>query len=317
MPLELNVFGHLVGSVGFEPIVDHFQSAASEFAKSVLDGILELPRGFWCDRLKQERLHELVDLLPTSPLDRRTPEKYSLPQLFHRVAEFHPPEQYGKPWPREAYGYRVVPWYMRSRDGGQPWETAGGEPLSLPVTEKSVDILFDFDGPYDIPWSVDVTVDEANRPHVLCVWAYRNPGPELNYREVQSEIQKLPSRIWEMTWGNGRWVRNPVVTPALVDHHVMLPAVVFCGGKLHLAVTTRATAALQRLGASRIRELWHLWGKPGGNWSQEFVAENAEFTNNWKLPDESGELELLWRGAPKSKDAKAAIWYATGLNVSQ
>ena len=57
------MFGHLVGGVGFEPIVDHFQNAESEFAKPVLDGILELPRGFWCERLKQERLHELVDLL--------------------------------------------------------------------------------------------------------------------------------------------------------------------------------------------------------------------------------------------------------------
>jgi hypothetical protein len=239
-------------------------------------------------------------------------------QSLHIAGHFYGhPEEYGKPWPREAYGYRVMPWYIRSRDSGQSWETAAGEPLSLPISEKTIDVLFDFDEPYDIPWSVDVTIDEANRPHVLCAWAYRNPGPGLSYRKVQGEIQKLPSRVWEMTWENERWVRNPVVTPALVDHHVMLPAVVFDGGKLHLAVTTRATAALQRLGASNVRELWHLWSAPGGNWRREFVAEGAEFTNNWKLPDGSGELELLWRGAPESKDARAAIWHATGLSASQ
>ena len=63
LPIVLDLLGHLAGGVGFEPIVDHFQNVASEFAKSVLDGVLELPRGFWCDRLQQERLHELVDLL--------------------------------------------------------------------------------------------------------------------------------------------------------------------------------------------------------------------------------------------------------------
>jgi hypothetical protein len=63
MPLELNVFGHLLEGVGFDPIVNHFKNAASEFAKPVLNGILELPRGFGCDRMKQECLHELVDLL--------------------------------------------------------------------------------------------------------------------------------------------------------------------------------------------------------------------------------------------------------------
>jgi len=239
-------------------------------------------------------------------------------QSLHIAGHFYGhPEECGKPWPREAYGYRVMPWYIRSRDGGQTWETAGGESLVLPISEETIDIPFDLDEPYDIPWSVDVTVDEANRPHVLCAWAYRNPGPELSYREVQGEIQKLPSRLWELTWENGRWVRNPVMTPALVDHHLMLPAAVFSGGKLHLAVTTRATAALQSLGASHVRELWHLWARPGGNWRQEFVAGNNEFTNNWKLPDESGELELLWRGAPESGGARAAIWYATGLAASQ
>jgi len=57
------LFGHLVGVGGFESIVNHFQNAASEFAKPVLDGVLELPRSFRCDGLKQERLHELDNLL--------------------------------------------------------------------------------------------------------------------------------------------------------------------------------------------------------------------------------------------------------------
>jgi len=64
LPIVLGVPGHLVGVIGFEPIVDHFQHAASEFAQPVLKGVLELPRRFWSDGLQQKIPHELVNLLP-------------------------------------------------------------------------------------------------------------------------------------------------------------------------------------------------------------------------------------------------------------
>ncbi len=63
LPIMLDLLRHLVGGVGFEPVVDHFQNAASDFAQPILDGVLELPRRFRRDGLKQERPHELVDLL--------------------------------------------------------------------------------------------------------------------------------------------------------------------------------------------------------------------------------------------------------------
>jgi len=63
LPIVLDVLGHRVGVVGFEPIVEHFENAASEFAQPVLEGVLKLPRRFWRDGLKQERLHQLANSL--------------------------------------------------------------------------------------------------------------------------------------------------------------------------------------------------------------------------------------------------------------
>ena len=62
LPIMLDLLRHLVGGVGFEPVVDHFQNAASDFAQPILDGVLELPRRFRRDGLKHPK--------PTSTVTR-------------------------------------------------------------------------------------------------------------------------------------------------------------------------------------------------------------------------------------------------------
>ena len=100
-------------------------------------------------------------------------------QSLHVVGHFYGKEEaYGKLWPRDNYGYRIMPWYIRSLDGGITWQKADGTSLKLSVTDKTIDVLFDFAGPYDIPWSVDVAIDKENQPHVICAWSYRKSGPK-------------------------------------------------------------------------------------------------------------------------------------------
>ncbi len=99
-------------------------------------------------------------------------------QSLHVVGHFYgEPEAYGRDWPKENYGYRIQPWYMRSLDGGATWQKADGTPLPPAFPDTEIDVLFDLDEPYDIPWSVDVALDRDNRPHVFCAWSDRLPAP--------------------------------------------------------------------------------------------------------------------------------------------
>ena len=234
-------------------------------------------------------------------------------QSLHVAGHFYgDPAAYGRDWPKEAYGYRVRPWYIRSPDGGDTWQTAGGKTLDLPVSERTVDVPFDLEEPYDIPWSVDVTVDDEGRPHVFCAWSYRKPGPDLSYRGVQGAIGKLPGHLWELTWDQGEWSSKPVVTPGLAGAHLYHSAAIFAEGTLHIAVTAYPIADAGAA-ATQPTQLMHLWAGHGEDWQERLVAHNATFTNNWKLPDSSGVLELLWRGRAPEGGAKAAIYYTRGL----
>lgn len=228
-------------------------------------------------------------------------------QSLHVAGHFYgSPAEYGKPWPEEAYGYRIIPWYICSRDGGRTWEKAGGETIGLPVDEKSVDILFDSDEPYDIPWSVDIALDPDNRPHVFCAFSARRPAPGMGLRAVQNEIGKSPSRLTEFSWDGRRWIKAGIETPGLKGTHFSHPTAVFSDGTFHVA------AAFSRLETARPRSedptggLLHLRRRNSGPWREELLDENCAYAN-WKLPDRSGELEIMWRG--KSPDGESAIYY--------
>jgi len=238
-------------------------------------------------------------------------------QSLHVAGHFYGhPETYGKPWPKEAYGYRVRPWYIRSLDGGKTWQKADGSPLTLPVTDKTIDILFDLAEPYDIPWSVDVTVDEENQPHIFCAWSHRKPGPGLSYREVQRQIGKLPSQLWELTWEKGRWARKPVVTPTLAGAHISHPAAIFADGTLHVTVSASPSEAARVRGEDAVGKLLHVWSPPSGEWREELLDRGASYAN-WKLPDASGVLEAMWRGRPTAKEHKSALYYSFGFAGSR
>jgi hypothetical protein len=78
LPIVLDLPGHLVGVVRFEPIVDHFQQAASEFSQPVFDGVLELPRRFRRDGLQQKIPYKLVNLLRLGDGSRFFPDAFQI-----------------------------------------------------------------------------------------------------------------------------------------------------------------------------------------------------------------------------------------------
>jgi len=230
-------------------------------------------------------------------------------QSLHVAGHFYgSPNSYGKPWPKEAYGYRIKPWYVCSPDGGNTWQKADGSPLTLPITDKTIDILFDFPEPYDIPWSMDVTLDEGNQPHVFCTWRYRKPSPKPSLKHTWNSSDMGPTLspvLWELTWQNNSWVRKEVTSPSIEAGSLFYyPAAIFANGACHVAARTVSG------------KLVHLWSSPSGQWHEELVDDMQPGYANWKLPDASGVLELMWRGKPTAKDAKAAIFYSFGLSGS-
>jgi len=232
-------------------------------------------------------------------------------QSLHVVGHFYgEPEAYGLAWPKENYGYRIRPWYIRSLDGGATWTKADGKPLPLPFPDTAIDVVFDRKEPYDIPWSVDIALDAANRPHVFCAWSDRLPAPGLTLREVQAEIGRLPGRLQEWTWAaDGGWRSCDIATPALAGRHITHPTAVFAGGTIHLFASTSEAAAARMTGETTVGRLWHGWSRGPDLWSEEILDEGTGYANV-KLPDASGFLEVMWRGSPRAAPGKVALSYA-------
>lgn len=231
-------------------------------------------------------------------------------QSLHVAGHFYgEPEAYGLAWPKENYGYRIRPWYIRSLDGGATWEKADGTPLRTPFPDTEIDVLFDRAEPYDIPWSVDVALDPGNRPHVFCAWSDRLPAPGLSLREVQAEIGRRPSRLQEWTWAEGRWSARDVLTPAAAGRHLTHPTAVFAGETCHLFASTSEAAAARKTGEATVGRLWHGWTRGATLWGEEILDEATGYANV-KLPDASGLLEILWRGKPAVSSADVALFYA-------
>ncbi len=231
-------------------------------------------------------------------------------QSLHLVGHFYgEPEAYGLAWPKENYGYRIRPWYIRSLDGGATWERADGTPLPLPFPDTAIDVLFDRQEPYDIPWSMDVALDPGNRPHVFCAWSDRLPAPGLTLRQVQAEIGRQPSRLQEWTWEGSRWRARDVATPAVAGRHVTHPTAIFAGETVHVFASTTEAAAARKTGEATVGRLWHGWSRGPGLWGEETLDEGTGYANV-KLPDASGLLEILWRGKPVGEGGDIALHYA-------
>jgi hypothetical protein len=182
-------------------------------------------------------------------------------QNLHVVGHFYgEPEAYGLTWPKEGYGYRIRPWYIRSLDGGATWTRADGTALPLPCPDTAIDVLFDRKEPYDIPWSVDIALDSSNRPHVFSAWSDRRPAPGLTLREVQAEIGRRPSRLEEWTWAESRgWRARDIATPALAGRHITHPTAIFWGGTIHLFASLSESSAARITGEATVGRLWHAW----------------------------------------------------------
>jgi hypothetical protein len=237
-------------------------------------------------------------------------------QSLHIVGHFYgEPETFGKSWPKESYGYRIKPWYIRSLDGGETWQKADGTRLSLPVSDETIDILFDFADPYDIPWSVDIALDEANRPHITCAWSRRSPAPGVDLREVQAEIGRLTSELWELTCETGGWQRKRIGVPSLENTHISHPAAVYADGCLHVVAAISPLSEGRRRGEDPVGRLCHLWRLKKGPWREEML-DSATGYANLKLPDGSGVLEAVWRGRPPGGNQRNALFYCTGLSGS-
>jgi hypothetical protein len=231
-------------------------------------------------------------------------------QSLHVVGHFYgEPEAYGLDWPKENYGYRIRPWYIRSSDGGATWEKADGTPLPLPFPDTAIDIFFDQEDPYDIPWSVDVALDSRNRPHVFCAWSDRLPASGLTLREVQAEIGRRPSHLQEWTWEESGWRPSDVATPALAGRHISHPTAVFADGTIHLFASTSESAMARMTGEQSVGWLWHGWSRGRNLWGEEILDEGTGYANV-KLPDVSGFLEVLWRGKPVGGESDVALHYA-------
>jgi hypothetical protein len=231
-------------------------------------------------------------------------------QSLHVVGHFYgEPDAYGLAWPKENYGYRIRPWYIRSLDGGATWEKADGTPLPSRFSDASIDVIFDGETPYDIPWSVDIALDERNRPHVFCAWSDRLPAPGLTLREVQAEIGRRPSRLQEWMWEGDQWRSRDIATPALAGRHISHPTAVFVGGAVHIFASTTEAAAARKTGEETAGRLWHGWSRGPGLWGEEILAEGTGYANV-KLSDSSGFLEVLWRGTPATGGGEVALHYA-------
>ncbi len=233
-------------------------------------------------------------------------------QSLHVVGHFYgEPEAYGLAWPKENYGYRIRPWYIRSLDGGATWSKADGTRLPLPCSDATIDVLFDRSEPYDIPWSVDIALDAANRPHIFCAWSERRPAPGLTLRQVQAEIGRLPSRLEEWTRAkDGGWRSREVLTPVLAGRHVTHPTAILAGDTVHLFASASDPAAARTTGETMVGRIWHGWSRGQGLWGEEILDEGTGYANI-KLPDPSGAVEIIWRGSPRSGGAaKIALYYA-------
>ena len=201
----------------------------------------------------------------------------------------------GRTWPRESYGYRIRPWYLVSRDGGGTWGKADGTGLTLPVTDLTIDVLFDFAEPYDVPWSVDVAIDSQHKPHILCTWS-----PRRSYAQIAAE----QSTLCHMVWDGRRWKSQPVRFPQLQGRHFSHSTVIYAADTLHVALSTASLHVRAAPPAEQPRALWHLWSRDGETWRGRKVTQQPENRGinepKWKLPDASGELELLWTVWPRT-----------------
>jgi hypothetical protein len=233
-------------------------------------------------------------------------------QSLHVVGHFYgEPEAYGRAWPKENYGYRIRPWYICSRDGGATWSKADGNSLPLPFLDTAIDVLFDREEPYDVPWSVDIALDAANRPHIFCAWSDRLPAPGLTLREVQAEIGRRPSHLQEWTWAeDGGWRSRNISTPALAGRHITHPTAIIADGTIHVFASTSEAAAARKTGEATVGRLWHGWSRGPDLWGEEILDERTGYANI-KLPDASGLLEVLWRGKSSEELGNVALYYAS------
>ncbi len=224
------------------------------------------------------------------------PAQPSIHVVGHFYYRLNEPLPGNRDWKRWPYGYRIRPWYIVSRDGGKTWEKADGSKLKLPFDDLSVDVLFDLDEPYDISWSVDVAIDEKNRPHVVCLTSSRTTPLIEWWRRTsprtgkKAHIEKAPSTMHHLVWKDWRWTDQPVVFGPLTGEHLTHSTIVRSGKTCHIAVVRNT------LGKNTA--LWHLWSTEGCNWRGRKISQarpGEGFSEpKWKLPDSSGDLELIW-----------------------
>jgi hypothetical protein len=171
-----------------------------------------------------------------------------------------------------------------------------------------MDLLFDQDAPYDIPWSTDIALDAGNHPHIFCAWSERLPAPRLTLREVQAAIGRMPSRLQEWTWENGYWRSRDVTVSSFKYHHISHPTAVFTCGGMHLIISTTESKVARPTGETPVGRLWHLWSRVTGTWKEDILDKTAAYAN-WKLPDSSNILEAMWRGRPEDGTNDISLYY--------
>jgi len=220
------------------------------------------------------------------------PESRTIHVVGHFYYEGRVPGK--RTWPEvegHRKGYRVRPWYLVSKDGGNTWQKSNGTRHALPFTEHSVDILFDAGKPYDIPWSVDIAVDSRNRPHVV----YTRSG-----RTTYEKLLLQESTLVHATWNGKRWVSTAARFAPLQGKHFSHATLAIVDDVLHVALSTASLHCRVALPENEkpTPVLWHLWSEDGQSWDGRKIMElpRGKGINDpkWKLPDGTGDLELLW-----------------------
>ncbi|MBN2640058.1 MAG: BNR-4 repeat-containing protein [Victivallales bacterium] len=99
--------------------------------------------------------------------------------------------------------YRTNLYYVQTRDFGKTWETAGGIPVTLPLTDvKNPALVFDYEKEGLLVYMKDIRFDENNNPVILYITSKGfASGPENN------------PRTWTTArWTGHNWEINPAMT---------------------------------------------------------------------------------------------------------
>ncbi|MFO8000419.1 MAG: BNR repeat-containing protein [Marinilabilia sp.] len=110
--------------------------------------------------------------------------------------------------------------YARSEDGGQTWQSSGGEQFQMPVTARNAEYALKIPQGSDLINQTSITADHRGRPYIASYW--RPEGEEVPqffvvyFRQGQWQVSQVTNRETPFSLSGGGSRRIPVSRPQVL-----------------------------------------------------------------------------------------------------